>query len=492
MVIDPYRTLGLHPGASASEVKAAYRRLAKIHHPDTAGPGAMPRFLAIQAAYEAILGRHPESRAPGGGTTGRREAWQADPERARSTRASWRRSSGRWSSRTAGAPGAAGEEGTAGPAGAADAGRPRPGASPGEATGGGRRAGPGADRGRTSSPSGRERGSRKATLGSTSYDDAEREPFDPEWAGAAWYGQGSGTYWTLNPKEYADPRKHGPEYQARGRRRGGGEAGDVDADQPTDAPEGHEAEPTRPVADGWPTASDWSTAWRSRGASGPGSPDGSGQAQATADASWGDARSTDAGGQEWSGPGDSEASATWSTRQRARTWSHPADVGAGTSGRPGPGVVESLLSRLLDGPHGRDGRALLALLGWPPIGLAAAAVIGELTGCGRYAATCTGGADSLAPAIWLVQLVVLGLLLALPPRVTALAVGGTLAMLVAAVPAAVLLSIAGGTRDRDAASTVLVAILAVAWIFGVAIAWRRRQRLAEAAADDWASRTMAG
>jgi hypothetical protein len=25
----------------------------------------------------------------------------------------------------------------------------------------------------------------------------------------------SGTYWTVNPKEYADPRKHGPEYTAR-------------------------------------------------------------------------------------------------------------------------------------------------------------------------------------------------------------------------------------------------------------------------------------
>ena len=37
----------------------------------------------------------------------------------------------------------------------------------------------------------------------------------PDWGGASWYGTTSGTYWTLNPKEYADPRKHGPEYQAR-------------------------------------------------------------------------------------------------------------------------------------------------------------------------------------------------------------------------------------------------------------------------------------
>jgi hypothetical protein len=28
----------------------------------------------------------------------------------------------------------------------------------------------------------------------------------------------TGTYWTINPREYADPRKHGPEYQERARR----------------------------------------------------------------------------------------------------------------------------------------------------------------------------------------------------------------------------------------------------------------------------------
>jgi hypothetical protein len=31
-------------------------------------------------------------------------------------------------------------------------------------------------------------------------------------------GADSGTYWTVNPREYADPRKHGPEYRARGKR----------------------------------------------------------------------------------------------------------------------------------------------------------------------------------------------------------------------------------------------------------------------------------
>ena len=56
----------------------------------------------------------------------------------------------------------------------------------------------------------------RAHPGSTTYDGASDE--DPVWDGASWVGADSGTYWTVNPREYADPRKHGPEYRARGRR----------------------------------------------------------------------------------------------------------------------------------------------------------------------------------------------------------------------------------------------------------------------------------
>jgi hypothetical protein len=55
-----------------------------------------------------------------------------------------------------------------------------------------------------------------ARPGSTTYDGATEG--EPVWDGAAWVGADSGTYWTVNPREYADPRKHGPEYRARGRR----------------------------------------------------------------------------------------------------------------------------------------------------------------------------------------------------------------------------------------------------------------------------------
>src|SRR5688500_12869458 len=93
---DPYRVLGLTPGASAAEVKRAYRRLAKENHPDTAGEAAIPRFLAIQAAYEALVG------SDGGGWAGRGAdgfapgaPWEADAERARATREAWQRRAGR-------------------------------------------------------------------------------------------------------------------------------------------------------------------------------------------------------------------------------------------------------------------------------------------------------------------------------------------------------------------------------------------------------------
>ncbi len=53
---DPYRVLGLEPGASDEEVKRAYRRLAKKYHPDM-NPGdanAARMMNEINAAYDQI------------------------------------------------------------------------------------------------------------------------------------------------------------------------------------------------------------------------------------------------------------------------------------------------------------------------------------------------------------------------------------------------------------------------------------------------------
>jgi molecular chaperone DnaJ len=68
MMDDPYKVLGLEPGASDEEVKKAYRRLAKKYHPD-ANPGnqeAARKMQEINAAYEQIKNPTAQSGRPNG------------------------------------------------------------------------------------------------------------------------------------------------------------------------------------------------------------------------------------------------------------------------------------------------------------------------------------------------------------------------------------------------------------------------------------------
>lgn len=53
---DPYKTLGVDPGASDAELRAAYHRLVQLHHPDhNAGSvDAARRFEEVQEAYAQI------------------------------------------------------------------------------------------------------------------------------------------------------------------------------------------------------------------------------------------------------------------------------------------------------------------------------------------------------------------------------------------------------------------------------------------------------
>jgi hypothetical protein len=211
---DPYRVLGVPPGAPMEEVKAAYRRLAKRHHPDAAGPNQLARFLTVQAAYETIArarggparsqGGTPRSSAPAAGGTprdGGRDWYTAAREAARA-----RSRAGR--GRGSGPRGRGGSAGGTPGAGAAA------GTGPGTAEA---RHGGGYHAGRSGRPPEEGRHDhawrRRATLGSTTYDDAIEEA--PAWDGSLWYGAASGTYWTVNAREYADPRKHGPEYLGR-------------------------------------------------------------------------------------------------------------------------------------------------------------------------------------------------------------------------------------------------------------------------------------
>jgi len=365
---DPYRVLGLSPGAPEAEIKRAYRRLAKTFHPDTAGEAAIPRFLAIQAAYDQLTGESSPS------PTGRRSAgWWANPERARASR-------GRGTATGAAGDGAGGATGQARPRGRAGAGaasaRPRRGnVDPG-----------------------------RATPGSTTYDEADFDPFDPEWSGGSWYGTTSGTYWTINPKEYADPRKHGPEYQARARR--------------------------RPEAPGWEPATE-------TGTEGPVPEPPAGAA------------------------GASDASPP--ARPRAAPYDVPPS--------PEPALPSDPLAAL-PVPGGPGRRIAVALLGWPPLGFAIAWLLGEVSGCGRFAAGCV---ETFAVGMWVAQFAVLGALLLVPTLAAASAVG-TVALLAAAIPASILLSALGGAREPGLAAGALGITLAIAWLAGAAFALGRRAR----------------
>ena len=424
-----------------ADVKRAYRRLAKAYHPDSAGEAALPRFLAIHEAYERLVtGRSRAGAGPRTSPTSpAAEPWRADPERARAARERARAGRASTGTRTESA-GAAGS-------------RSRSGTTGSSSRGAGANASPGAKGGSGSGArEGRRRNVRKATLGSTSYDEA-REATDATWSGASWYGPSSGEYWIVNPREYADPRKHGPGYQQRGRaaaasgQAGTGTTGTVETGDEVDV-DGAAEEPIETSA-------------------------GAGAAAAEAAASADRASTRDA--RRWSAAaraGWSAAPAGLGQAERAsrREW-HGALPGDGRPRDP----LESLGAAgrdLLGGPADDPIRRLgLALVAWPPIGLAAAAAIGDITGCTSYSAQC-GGSDSLLP--WLAQAAILGLLLLLPP-LARLFVGGTIAVLIALIPVtAFLLTVGAGGAPQSAFA--LGALLAVAWIAGVAWAVRGASR----------------
>jgi flagellar biosynthesis/type III secretory pathway protein FliH len=55
-MIDPYRVLGVSPTATDAELRAAYRRLVQLHHPDHNGgsPESAQRFEEVQEAYAEV------------------------------------------------------------------------------------------------------------------------------------------------------------------------------------------------------------------------------------------------------------------------------------------------------------------------------------------------------------------------------------------------------------------------------------------------------
>src|SRR5262245_36123442 len=63
---DPYTVLGVKPGVSDEELRAAYRRLVQLHHPDhnNGSPEAARRFEEVQEAYASIVEQRRRNPVP--------------------------------------------------------------------------------------------------------------------------------------------------------------------------------------------------------------------------------------------------------------------------------------------------------------------------------------------------------------------------------------------------------------------------------------------
>ena len=74
---DCFNALGVPPGSSEQSVKDAYRKLAKIHHPDLGGN--TDKFVKIQKAYEGLMdgSLRMESQKSGASRTGYWSSWDA-------------------------------------------------------------------------------------------------------------------------------------------------------------------------------------------------------------------------------------------------------------------------------------------------------------------------------------------------------------------------------------------------------------------------------
>lgn len=61
---DPHRVLGVPEDATQEEITAAYHRLVRRYHPDTAEDAEPDRFREVVAAYTALRAHEPRRPAP--------------------------------------------------------------------------------------------------------------------------------------------------------------------------------------------------------------------------------------------------------------------------------------------------------------------------------------------------------------------------------------------------------------------------------------------
>ena len=280
---------------------------------------------------------------------------------------------------------------------------------------------------------------------------------DPDWGGASWYGTSSGTYWTLNPKEYADPRKHGPEYQARARRAderrsrmrapasetlaSDAEAVEPDDDAPPASDAGADEGPRRPAGPTH-TATSW---WAAEPAAGQAPPDVGAHASPRPQRATASAPTT--------------ATSTTGSPQRGDEFSSDA-------------ILDGVRHWLDDPSPALGARIGRAVIGWAPIALGIGWIIGEVSGCGRFSADCHPAA---APVSWGLQLAALVVLIA-RTRLARIATVATIATLAAIFPASAILLATFDPEGMTAGRAVLGGLMAAAWAAGIAYGAAREFR----------------
>jgi hypothetical protein len=112
----------------------------------------------------------------------------------------------------------------------------------------------------------------------------------------------------------------------------------------------------------------------------------------------------------------------------------------------------------------------LALTAWPPLGVAAVMILGELTGCARAAATCPGPAQLAAWSLVLQVAILASLVIA--STLARIGAVGTLGTLIVAVPGVALLTALGASYAPDGGQAALLWLLGIAYLAGVVIGWR--------------------
>ena len=114
------------------------------------------------------------------------------------------------------------------------------------------------------------------------------------------------------------------------------------------------------------------------------------------------------------------------------------------------------------------------MVGWAPIALGGGWLAGEVSGCGRFAATCS---PTVAPLTWIAQLGLLVLLILLP-RLARIGTIATIAILGTVFPASLLLFATADPASAEWGRTILGGLIILAWVVGLGFGIAREARRA--------------